>query len=186
MIINIETAIRKNLLVCFPTETVYALACNACDDEIIKKVYQVKKRPHNKLLSIFVNNINNLMKVARVKDKHINLIDRLSPGPITYILPLRDHHTLSNTFFKNTIGIRIPNHSITIEILNKLEMPIIATSINISGEKSASRVRDIPKSIKQHISSIIEDDKSVSGIESTILDLTTDEIKVIRKGLQSI
>ncbi|WP_353271476.1 L-threonylcarbamoyladenylate synthase [Wolbachia endosymbiont (group A) of Rhorus exstirpatorius] len=182
MVSKIINAIQNNLLVCFPTETVYALTCNALDNESIGKIYQIKKRSQNKPLSIFVSDIYNLTKIAKVKERYIDLINHFSPGPITYILPLKNNNILPNEFFKDSIGIRIPEHPIAISILNKLKVPIVATSINISGEKSVCKADDIPQSIKQHLSAVIEDDELVSGIESTIIDLTEDKIKVLREG----
>ncbi|WP_353277885.1 L-threonylcarbamoyladenylate synthase [Wolbachia endosymbiont (group A) of Agelastica alni] len=182
MVSKIINAIQNNLLVCFPTETVYALACNALGNESIGKIYQIKKRSQNKPLSIFVSDIYNLTKIAKVKERYVDLINHFSPGSITYILPLKNNNILPNEFFKDSIGIRIPEHPIAISILNKLKVPIVATSINISGEKSVCKADDIPQSIKQHLSVVIEDDELVSGIESTIIDLTEDKIKVLREG----
>ncbi|MDG7053269.1 MAG: threonylcarbamoyl-AMP synthase [Wolbachia endosymbiont of Alcedoecus sp.] len=186
MIPEIINAIQNNLLVCFPTETVYALACNALDSGAIKKIYQVKKRSQNKPLSISVSDIYSLTKIAELEEKYLDLINHFSPGPITYILPLKNNNILPNEFFKGSIGIRIPNHPIAISILNELKTPIVATSINISGEKSVYKASDIPQSIKQHLSAVIEDDKLVSGIESTVIDLTGDKIKVLREGAVSL
>ncbi|WP_374698634.1 L-threonylcarbamoyladenylate synthase [Wolbachia endosymbiont (group B) of Limnophora tigrina] len=182
MISKIINAIQNNLLVCFPTETVYALACNALDNESIGKIYQIKKRSQNKPLSIFVSDICSLMRIAKLEKKYIGLVNHFSPGPITYILPLKNNNILPNEFFKDSIGIRIPEHPIAISILNKLKVPIVATSINISGKKSVCKADDIPQSIKQHLSAVIEDDELVSGIESTIIDLTEDKIKFLREG----
>ncbi|WCR57919.1 L-threonylcarbamoyladenylate synthase [Wolbachia endosymbiont of Ctenocephalides felis wCfeJ] len=186
MIPKIINAIQNNLLVCFPTETVYALACSALDSGAIKKIYQVKKRSQNKPLSIFVDNVYSLTKIAVLEEKYISLINRFSPGPITYILPLKNNNILPNEFFKVSIGIRIPNHPIATSILNELKTPIVATSINISGEKSVCKASGIPKSIKRHLSAVVEDDELVSGIESTIIDLTLDKIKVVREGTVSL
>ncbi|BDG75618.1 MULTISPECIES: L-threonylcarbamoyladenylate synthase [Wolbachia] len=186
MVFEVINAIKNNLLACFPTETVYALACNALGKESIEKIYRIKKRSQNKPLSVFVSNIDSLINIAKVKEEYINLINYFSPGPMTYILPLQDNSILPNEFFKDSIGIRIPDHPIAISILNELKTPVVATSINISGEKSICKARDIPQSIKQHLSAVIEDDELVSGIESTIIDLTGDKIKVLRKGKISL
>ncbi|WP_265038384.1 L-threonylcarbamoyladenylate synthase [Wolbachia endosymbiont (group A) of Hylaeus communis] len=186
MVSKIINGIQNNLLVCFPTETVYALACNVLDNESIGKIYQIKKRSQNKPLSIFVSDIYNLTKIAKVKERYIDLINHFSPGPITYILPLKNNNILPNEFFKDSIGIRIPEHPIAISILNKLKVPIVATSTNISGKESVCKANDIPQSIKQHLSVVIEDDELVSGIESTIIDLTEDKIKVLREGAISL
>ncbi|NUY39331.1 threonylcarbamoyl-AMP synthase [Wolbachia endosymbiont of Litomosoides brasiliensis] len=186
MIAEIINAIQNNLLVCFPTETVYALACNALDGGAIEKTYQVKKRSQDKPLSIFVSDVRSLAKIVSLEEKHINLINHFSPGPITYILPLKNNNTLPNRFFKGSIGIRIPDHPIAISILNGLKTPIVATSINVSGEKSVCKASDIPQPIKQHLSAVIEDDELVSSIESTIIDLTGDKVKVLREGTISL
>ncbi|WP_395463058.1 L-threonylcarbamoyladenylate synthase [Wolbachia endosymbiont of Cantharis cryptica] len=186
MISEIINAIQNNLLVCFPTETVYALACNALNSRAIEKIYQVKKRPQNKPLSIFVSDVYNLTKIAKLKEKYIGLINHFSPGPITYILPLKNNNILPDEFFKGSIGIRVPDHPIAISILNELKTPIVATSINVSGEKSVCKADDIPQSIKQHLSAVIKNDELVSGIESTIIDLTGDKIKVLREGAVSL
>ncbi|MDR2978710.1 MAG: threonylcarbamoyl-AMP synthase [Rickettsiales bacterium] len=186
MISEIINAIQNNLLVCFPTETVYALACSALDSGAIKKIYQVKKRSQNKPLSISVSDIYSLTKIAELEERYFGLINHFSPGPITYILPLKNNNILPNEFFKGSIGVRVPNHPIAISILNELKTPIVATSINISGEKSVCKASDIPQSIKQHLSAIVEDDKLVSGIESTVIDLTEDKIKVLREGAVSL
>lgn len=186
MISKIINAIQNNLLVCFPTETVYALACSALNNESIGKIYQIKKRSQNKPLSIFVSDIYNLTKIAKLEKKYIGLVNHFSPGPITYILPLKNNNILPNEFFKDSIGIRIPKHPIAISILNKLKVPIVATSINISGKKSVCKADDIPQSIKQHLSVVIEDNELVSGTESTIIDLTEDKIKVLREGAISL
>ncbi|MDD9331850.1 MAG: L-threonylcarbamoyladenylate synthase [Wolbachia sp.] len=186
MIPKIVNSIQDNLLACFPTETVYALVCNTLSTETIEKIYQIKKRSQNKPFSIFVNDIYSLMEVAEVKEEYIDLINHFSPGPITYILPLKNNHILPNKHFKESIGIRIPDHPVALSILNELKIPIISTSMNISGEKSVSKASDIPQSIKQHLSIVVEDDKLVSGIESTIIDLATDKVRILRDGAISL
>ncbi|OEY86942.1 threonylcarbamoyl-AMP synthase [Wolbachia pipientis] len=182
MVTDIINAIRSNLLVCFPTETVYALACNAMNYNAVEKIYHVKKRDHDKPLSILVNSIDRIMEIANVQEQYIDLINRFSPGPVTYVLSLNNETGLPSKFFKKNVGIRIPDHPIAISILDKLDFPIVATSINISGKKSACTINEIPQTIKQHLSVIIEDDKLVHGMESAVIDLTTDQVRILRKG----
>ncbi|KJH40021.1 Sua5/YciO/YrdC/YwlC family protein [Dictyocaulus viviparus] len=152
----------NNLLVCFPTKTVYALACSALDSGAIKKY-------------------TSLTKIAELEEKYFDLINYFSPAPITYMLPLKNNNILPNEFFKGSVRIRIPNHPIAISILNELKTPIVATSINISREINVYKANDIPQSIRQHLSAVVEDDKLVSGKESTVIDLTGDKIKVLRE-----
>lgn len=180
--LNVINALNNGQLICFPTETVYALSCNANDVSAIDKIYKVKKRNKDKPLSVFVASIKQLKEIAIVKESYLAPIKHFTPGPVTFILPLKENSRLPKEFFQGTIGIRIPNHPIALEILNEFKNIVVATSINISGEKSASRACDIPHDIKKEASIIIEDDKLITGIESTIVDLTTDEISILRKG----
>ncbi|MDG7056318.1 MAG: threonylcarbamoyl-AMP synthase [Wolbachia endosymbiont of Meromenopon meropis] len=186
MISKVINAIQNNLLVCFPTETVYALGCSALNKEAIRKIYYVKRRSQNKPLTISVSDIYNLTKIANLHEKYFNLVEYFSPGPVTYILPLKSKDILPIEFFKSSVGVRIPSHPIAISILDKLKIPIVTTSVNISGEKSIYRARNIPQCIKHHLSAIIRDDNLVSGIESTVIDLTGDEIKILRNGIASL
>lgn len=180
--LNVINALNNNQLICFPTETVYALSCNASDVHAIDKIYRIKKRNKNKPLSVFVANIEQLKEVVAVKKSYLTSIECFIPGPITFVLPLRKDSKLPKEFFQNTIGVRIPNHPTALRILNEFKGIVVATSVNISGEKSVSKARKIPNDIKKEVSIIIEDDKLVMGVESTIVDLTTDEISILRKG----
>ena len=110
--------LQKGNLACFPTETVYALAGNALDPEVVKKIFDIKKRPFNKALSIFVNEKNSITKYALQTSISTRLIDQFMPGAITIILPLKKD-ILPTEFFKDTIAIRIPNHPIALDILSK-------------------------------------------------------------------
>ncbi|WP_333023639.1 L-threonylcarbamoyladenylate synthase [Wolbachia endosymbiont of Pentidionis agamae] len=181
---TIISALKNNKLVCFPTETVYALACNATSTKAINTVYRIKERPKSKPLSVFVQNIYAITKIADLsKKEHIDLINHFSPGPVTYVLPIKKNTELLSTLFKASVGIRIPDHPIATSILNEIKFPIIATSINISGGKSICKISNIPKSIKKYLSVIIDDDNLVSGIESTVLDLTLEnKINILRQG----
>ncbi|WP_339048172.1 L-threonylcarbamoyladenylate synthase [Candidatus Mesenet endosymbiont of Phosphuga atrata] len=180
--LNVINALNNGQLICFPTETVYALSCNANDASAIDKIYKIKKRNKNKPLSVFVANIDQLKEIAIVKENYLTPIKHFTPGSVTFILPLKEKNRLPKEFFQGTIGVRIPNHPIALKILNEFKNIVVATSINISGEKSVSRACDIPNDIKKEASIIIENDKLVIGVESTIIDLTMDEISVLRRG----
>ncbi len=180
--LNIINALNNNQLICFPTETVYALACNAQSIKAIDQIYKIKKRDKNKPLSIFISNIQQLNEIVVIRKDYISLIQYFVPGPITFIIPLKDNNKLPKEFFHDTIGVRIPDHPIALAILNEFKSPIVATSINSSGEKSVSKACDISNDMKKNISVIIKNDELVIGVESTIIDLTTDEIAILRKG----
>ena len=176
MIPKVVAALKNKHLVCFPTETVYALAGDAYNIEAIQKIYQIKNRPYNKPLSLLVNNIDKIKLFCNISEQNAKIIQKLSPGPITFVLPIHNYHKLPKQFFNNTIGVRIPDHPIALQILNSFDNPIVGTSVNISGQPNVISSHKIPKSIKKNISIVIEDDTLVNGTESTVIDLTSYEI----------
>ncbi|CEI84677.1 threonylcarbamoyl-AMP synthase [Ehrlichia minasensis] len=180
MILKAIQALKNEHLIAFPTETVYALAADAYSIEAVQKIYQIKGRSYNKPLSLLVGNINKIKQFSNLTDHAIKIIQKLSPGPITFVLPIHNYHKLPRQFFNDTIGIRIPNHPIALEIVNKIKNPVVGTSINISGQPSVTAAHQIHETIKKHISVTIEDDNLVNGIESTVIDLTS--YKILRAG----
>jgi len=173
-------------LVCFPTETVYALACVTDNEDSIAKIYSIKKRSLKKPLCVMLPSTLKIYDLAEVNDENLRLIEKYLPGPFTFILPKKSNLIYScitgyNTYSSlKTLGVRVPDHPISLEILKKVNKPIFATSINISGGKSTSRFCDIPESIMMHVSSAINDDSLVSGDESTIVDLSSKFPTVLR------
>ena len=180
MILKVIEALKNKHLVCFPTETVYALAGDAYSTEAIQKIYETKNRSYNKPLSLLVSNIDKIKQFSNLSEHTAKIIQKLSPGPITFVLPIHNYHKLPKQFFSNTIGIRIPDHPIALEILNNFDNPIAGTSVNISGQPNVISSHKIPKSIKKNISIVLEDDSLVNGIESTVIDLTS--YKILRAG----
>ncbi|WP_230957613.1 L-threonylcarbamoyladenylate synthase [Ehrlichia ruminantium] len=173
-------ALKDNQLICFPTETVYALAGNAYDTEVIQKIYQIKNRPYSKPVSLLLSNIDQIKQFSNLTEYIIHIIQQLSPGSITFVLPIHNYGKLPKQFFYNKIGIRIPDHPIALEILNNFDHPIVATSVNISGQQDAIRADQIPHDIKKHIAVTIDDNRLVNGIVSTVIDLTS--YQILRKG----
>ncbi|QXK92082.1 threonylcarbamoyl-AMP synthase [Neoehrlichia mikurensis] len=181
MILQVVSLLKKNEIVCFPTETVYALACSAKNDFVISKIYSIKNRPITKQMSLLMKDINQVSMFSHLKEQDLKIIQHLPKGKITFVLPLHNRHYLPKKFFKDTIGIRISDHPTASKILHLFKSPIIATSVNITGSCSTSKASNIPDIIKKNISIIIKDDTLVSGIESTVIDLMS--YKILRSGI---
>jgi tRNA threonylcarbamoyl adenosine modification protein (Sua5/YciO/YrdC/YwlC family) len=181
---KIVTVIQKGGIVIFPTETVYALACSVNSEDAIERIKKIKIRDNNKPLSLLCKDIEQVSHFANIAS-HKDLIKKYSPGAVTYIV----NYISGIKYFKlispmsNTVGIRIPDHSISQQILQDLDEPIIATSVNLSGQPAAISIKDIDKEILSKIDYIIEDDNSLSGIASTIIDLTGKKLSILRQGL---
>lgn len=180
----INNCLKNGGVICFPTETICALSCDATQLDAINKIYKIKARDKAKPLSILLPNIEEAKKYVVVDRKAEALIKKFSPGPVTYVLPNKD---LPN--WPESVGIRIPDHSIAQEILKNYPHPLVGTSVNISGEESARTIDDIPDELREYIDMIIKDSPPPqlhpheSGLASTIVDLSTEgKVSIIREG----
>lgn len=182
---NIDTAadhLRSGELVAIPTETVYGLAGNALDRSCVVKIFEAKDRPAFDPLIVHVGNLADVAKYAHVDDRILQWIDRLSPGPITYILPKKEIIPDLVTSGHATVGIRIPDHSLTLELLRSLDFPLAAPSANPFGYVSPTRASHVQDQLNGKLPYILDGGPCRVGIESTIIDLSGDHPTVLRLG----
>jgi L-threonylcarbamoyladenylate synthase len=173
-------------VICFPTETVYALVADASNDEAIKKIYKIKHRTVSKPISVLVGDIYQAKRIVHFNDRASLLALKFFPGPITLVLKPREHHNLSPLINKElgTVGIRMPNHVLSLKIIKAIGRPVVGTSANISGASDDSHdAKDIIDTIGDQIDLIVDHGKAGLGIASTIVDLSEDdEVKILREG----
>ena len=113
-----------------------------------------------------------------------NLKKKFWPGPLTLILKKKSNVKIYRKWISknNYIGIRIPDHSVPKKIINKCNFPIFCTSANISGKKSCKDIKDVLRNFKNKKITIINDDTTKFGLDSTIIDVTKNKINILRKG----
>ncbi len=174
---NIKKAkkyLDKNCCIAVPTETVYGLAANAYSNSAIKKIFNLKERPKNNPLIVHYLDIDSLKEDCLINDNFIKLYEKLSPGPITYILKLKKNSRISKNVTNNNknLAVRFPNHKIFRELLKQLDYPLAAPSANISTNVSSVKVADVKEEFGNKIKYILNGGKCNIGIESTIINLT--------------
>ena len=184
---GIKEAVKKILeggIIFIPTDTVYGIAANPYNDKAIKKIFSIKKKSLNNSLVLLCSNYKMAKKYAIFNKIADNLKKNFWPGPLTLILKKKSNLKISKKWISknNSIGLRIPDHSIPKKIINKCNFPIFCTSANISGKKSCRNVNDIVKNFKNKKITIINGGKTKFGIDSTIIDVTKDKINILRKG----
>ena len=184
---GIKEAVKKILeggIIFIPTDTVYGIAANPYNDKAIKKIFSIKKKSLNNSLVLLCSNYKMAKKYAVFNKIADNLKKNFWPGPLTLILKKKSNLKISKKWVSknNSIGLRIPDHSIPKKIINKCNFPIFCTSANISGKKSCRNVNDIVKNFKNKKITIINGGKTKFGIDSTIIDVTKDKINILRKG----
>lgn len=181
------TKLRNGDLVVIPTETVYGLAASIYQYYAIKKIFHLKKRPFYNPLIVHIGEINDLNKIAKnIPNKAWKLVNYFFPGPLTLILEKRNILNLISAG-KNVVGIRMPDHSLTLKVIQKLGSPIVAPSANLFNYLSPTSVIDVQRAIPFLKNSILDGGLCKLGLESTILGFTQDKkVKLLRHGSISI
>ncbi|MBE5806207.1 MAG: threonylcarbamoyl-AMP synthase [Clostridiales bacterium] len=175
--------IKSGGIVVFPTETVYGIGTNAFIEESIKKIYEIKKRPLEKICSILIANKKDIIKYANIcNDVEKKIINNFMPGPITIILQKKEGVLEHVTGNKETIGIRIPQNEIILEILKEVNIPILAPSANISGETSGTNINEIMEKFKDKVDIYINGGKCKFEESSTIVQVINNEPVILREG----
>jgi L-threonylcarbamoyladenylate synthase len=176
--------IKQGGLVAFPTETVYALACDPYNEHAVRRIYEIKGRGYDKPLSLLANSLRQIEKICYLSPKARSILHHFSPGPITLICNVKEDLNIFclTNINKKTIGIRIPNHKIALDIIDSVGYPIFATSVNKSGEKAATNASEIINRFEKQIDMIIDGGEVEIGVSSTVVDVTKDEVVILRQG----
>jgi len=175
---NIKKAknyLDKNHCIAVPTETVYGLAGNAYSDIAVKKIFKLKKRPLNNPLIVHYYDVNQLKEDCHINVNFIKLYNEFSPGPITFILKLRNKSKISKlvTNKQKSLAVRFPKHPLFRKLLKNLNYPLAAPSANISTRLSSVQTSDVIDEFGSKIKYILDGGRCNIGVESTIINPTT-------------
>lgn len=172
--------INNGQIVAFPTDTVYGLGANATDDSAVKAVFAAKGRPADRPLNVLVANKGALEDYATdVAAAAKKLADKFWPGPLTIILNKKNQFAPSVTGGLDTIGLRMPDHPLALEFIEKCGVPLAAPSANSSGRPSPTTADHVLDDLEGKIPAIIDGGETAFGIESTVLDFSKPERPVI-------
>jgi L-threonylcarbamoyladenylate synthase len=183
---DIQTAIayiKHGELVAIPTETVYGLAANAFDPNAVTKIYKAKNRPEFNPLIIHTNSIEELESWGLVLPEKMKILAKhFSPGPLTYVIPKSDSIPDIVTAGTDAVAVRIPDHSITLELLEQLEFPLAAPSANPSGFVSPTTAWHVNEQLENKVSYILNGGDCSIGVESTIISFLGETPEILRYG----
>ena len=168
-------------LVAFPTDTVYGLAAPVFNIESIERLYLVKGRNHTKAIAVLLGDAGDLDKVAsQINVAARKLAKNFWPGPLTLVLPR--HPDLPELLAPlPTIGVRVPNHPIALELLHATG-PLAVTSANLSGAESACSANDVLEQLAGRVHLVLDGGKTPGGVPSTVVDCTGPEFVILRAG----
>ena len=179
--------LRDGETVAFPTDTVYGLGANALDGTAVSKIYRAKGRPTDKPLLLLIHDKAQLQAFVRtIPREALPLMEAFWPGPLTLVFPLKPNVVSSEvTRGLDTIGVRMPNHPITLELLRLADVPVAAPSANLSGHPSPTTAAQVAKDLDGRIAAIVDGGVCSIGEASTIVDVSTAPPKILRQGAVS-
>lgn len=174
--------IKEGGIVAFPTETVYGLGADAFNENAIKKVFEVKNRPLNDPLIVHVADLKIIEKIAYLDDRVFLLIKKFWPGPLTLVLKKKKVIPDIVTNNLDTVAIRMPDCKIALKLIKLSTGALAAPSANPFGYISPTEAIHVVTHFDRKIHAIIDGGRTKVGVESTVLDLSTEEIKLLRPG----
>ena len=171
-------------LLAIPSETVYGLGADATSDGAISRIYKIKKRPHINPLILHVSNINMVEQFAETNTLFYSLSKYFWPGPLTVILNQKKNNEISKLATSNlsSVAVRLPDNKIFQNIIEKFNNPIAAPSANISGNISPTNPYHVYEDFGEDIKLIIDGGQSEKGVESTVVDIRSHDIIILRHG----
>jgi len=175
--------IRAGGLVAFPTETVYGLGADALSEPAVARIFEAKERPRGNPLIVHLANAAALDSVAaRVPSRARDAAARFWPGPLTLVLPRAGTVPLITTGGLETVAARVPAHPVARALIEASGRPIAAPSANRSGRPSPTRAEHVREDLDGRIELILDGGPTPVGVESTVLDLTTEPPLLLRPG----
>lgn len=175
--------LRDGEVVAFPTETVYGLGADATNDEAVKKVFTAKGRPADNPLIMTVSDPKMLDDFVTVSPAARELMANFWPGSLTIILPIiPDHVSKLVTGGLQTVAFRLPDNAVTRELISLVGKPLVGPSANTSGKPSPTTAQHVWHDMKGKIAGIVDDGPTQVGVESTVIDMSTDQPTILRTG----
>lgn len=175
--------IKDGGIVVFPTETVYGIGTNGLNEKAIKRLYEIKKRPFNKPISLLVSDMEMIERLTEnITKEEYKLMKTFFPGPLTIILKKKKIVPDILTANTDTVGIRMPGGSIARKLVEYANVPIAAPSANISGNSAGTNIYEIMNEFEHNVDYYIDEGNSKLGIGSTIVKIIEGKPNILRQG----
>lgn len=183
---KILSVLKSGGMIVAPSDTVYGLLVDATNNSAVKKLIKFKSRPAGRPISIFVANLPMLKKYAEINLNQEKTLKELLPGPFTIILKSKHKVSQHLESENGTIGIRLPDYKYIQDLVDKFGRPVTATSANISGRSPHYEIKtllsELSKEKRKLIDYIVDIGKLPRNKPSTVIDLTSTQLKIVRRG----
>ena len=178
-------ALNNHQVIAFPTETVFGLGVFYDDEEAYNLLNKVKRRKENKPYTLMLADADAIKEYAEISDFRLSALKKFIPGPVTLLLRCKECVPTYVTHGTGVIGVRVPANAEALELLRYVKKPLLVPSANRADEKPAMNGQEVKQIFNDEVAVIIPG-QSIGGMPSTIIDLTREEVKLVRQGPISI
>jgi len=181
LIDQVVQQLHNGATICYPTDTGYGIGCDMFNQKAIKKIFQIKKRPKHKPLTFMCSGLQNISAYAHVSNTAYRLLKKNLPGPYTFVLPGTKLVPKIMSTKQKTVGIRVPDSSICNLLMETLGNPIINTSVPYENDPPPTEAYEIEMLMGNRVDIIIDGGPAFPD-PSSVIDLTSDQPEILRKG----
>ncbi|TNE74603.1 threonylcarbamoyl-AMP synthase [bacterium] len=187
-IFEVADALKSGKVAVFPTDTQYAIGCVYSNKKGIDQIRAIRKLDDSHLLTLLCDSLTGISKFAHLRDDNFKIVKKLIPGPYTFILPAtKELPKLIVHPKRKTVGFRVPDYPICQKLIAELGGPIIATTAKLPDWNGKEKLyldrEELIQSMEKFVDVIIDDQQDLSVQESTVIDLTSDNPVIVRKGI---
>ncbi len=178
-----RTLLREGEVIAFPTDTVYGVGANAFERFAVRQLFEVKQRPPDKAIPVFITQIDDLNQVARgVPNSAWRFLQHFWPGALTVVLPKAPHLPPDVTAGEETVAVRLPDHPLCHELVIKTGHPLAVTSANLSGRPAPTTAQEVAAQLRGRIPLILDGGPTPTSKPSSIVDLSVSPPRLLREG----
>jgi L-threonylcarbamoyladenylate synthase len=190
MIVNLEKAfeiVKKGGIIIYPTDTAFGIGCRIDNEESVKRLFEIRNRSLDKAVPVLFDSIKEVKKYVLPFGQEVcDLMEKYWPGALTIVLKCKTQKIPSLVRGgASTLGVRIPDHKIVLDLISKIGMPIVGTSANFAGEETPYRFEDLDKNLMSKVDGVLMGETKTKNT-STILDCTVRPWKILRQGLLNL
>jgi len=174
--------VKNGGLVVYPTDTVYGLGCDPFNVRAVEKVFSVKGERKQKPLPILASDLERIEKIAYISEMARKIAEKHWPGPLTLVVPKKTVLPNIVTCGLASVGVRVPNHKVAVQLISLCDGLLVGTSANKTGEKPPKTAREATKQLGRQVDIVLNGGPTPLGQESSIVDLTSRKPKMLREG----
>jgi len=182
LIEKVVSMLKQGAVVCYPTDTVYGIGCDIFNQKAVKRIYQIKRRPKQKPFSFMCSSLKNVSEYCHLSNSAYRLMKKMLPGPYTFIIPALKIVPKIMLTKQKTVGIRVPDNSISMALVDGLGNPVLTTSAVIDGDDvPLTNAYELEEQLGKMVDVVI-DGGPIFPSPSSIVSLVEEVPVVLRKG----